>query len=195
MTIAARLLNRLLEAVTVTLLVALALVVVSAVVARYIFNSSFHWYDEVASVMLAWLTYFGAALAALRRAHMGFSGLILSVGRTGRALLFVFSESVVYLVLISMAWAGFYVLRIMAGDGLISLPWVSLQFTQSVVPVGCVLFVIAQILSTPESWARVMAGRDREAEEIREEIEKARAELDAGNNDGRDDARGDGGPS
>lgn len=177
MTFAARLLHRLLEAVTVTLLVALALVVVSAVVARYVFNSSFHWYDEVASVMLAWVTYFGAALAALRRAHLGFSGLALSLGRGGRAVLFLLSESVVYLVLVSMAWAGFYVLRIMAGDGLISLPWISLQVTQSVVPVGCMLFIIAQALSTPDAWARTLAGRDAEADEIRHEIEKARADL------------------
>lgn len=180
MTLAARLLNRLLEAVTVTLLVALALIVVSAVVARYVFNSSFHWYDEVASVMLAWVTYFGAALAALRRAHLGFSGLVLSVGRTARAVLFLLSESVVYLVMISMAWAGFYVLRIMAGDGLISLPWMSLQVTQSIVPVGCGLFVLAQMLSTPEAWARTMAGRDAETDEILHEIEKARSEPDGG---------------
>ena len=34
------------------------------------------WYDEGASIMLAWLTYYGAALAALKRAHIGFPGLV-----------------------------------------------------------------------------------------------------------------------
>ena len=30
---------------------------------------SLAWYDEVASVLLAWLTFYGAALASVRRAR------------------------------------------------------------------------------------------------------------------------------
>ena len=170
-------LHRLLEVVTVGLLVTLAGIVVAAVVARYVFNASLPWYDEVASVILAWITYYGAALAALCRGHIGFSGLVLSFGRTGRILAFLFSELVVYAVFISLAYASWYVLGIMAGETLVSLDWVSLQFTQSVVPIGCALFILAQILSSPEAWARVLAGRDVEEEEIEQEIAKARAGL------------------
>ena len=78
-----------------------------------------------------------------------------------------------------MAWASWHVLGVMAGENLVSLEWVSLQFTQSVVPIGCVLFVIAQILSTPGAWDRMQAGRDAEAEEIEEEIARAEAERRA----------------
>lgn len=173
---AARILHRLLEVVTIGLLITLAGVVISAVIARYVFNSSFRWYDEVASVMLAWITYYGAALAALQRRHLGFSGFLLSLDIRRRAVLFVFAESVVYAVFITMAWASWHVLGVMAGDSLVSLEWVPLQFTQSVVPIGCVLFVIAQFVSTPDAWMRMKAGRDAEAEEIAEEIAKAEAE-------------------
>ncbi len=173
---AAFILHRILEFVTIGLLVTLAGVVVSAVVSRYVFNSSFRWYDEVASVMLAWITYYGAALAALQRRHLGFSGFLLSLEIRHRAVLFVIAEAVVYAVFVSMAWASWHVLGVMAGDSLVSLEWVSLQFTQSVVPIGCVLFVIAQIVSTPDAWSRMKAGRDAEAEEIAEEIAKAEAE-------------------
>lgn len=180
----ATILRHVLEVWTVFLLISLAVVVVSAVVARYVFNSSFPWYDEVASVMLAWITYYGAALAALRRSHLGFSGLVLNFGKRGRAAAFVFSECVVYAVFITMAYASWYVLRIMAGETLVSLEWVPLKLTQSVVPIGCVLIVIAQALSTPQAWHRLMAGRDAEADEIDEEITKAQAELSRAREDG-----------
>ena len=173
---AARILHRLLEVVTIGLLVALAGVVISAVIARYVFNSSFRWYDEVASVMLAWITYYGAALAALQRRHLGFSGFLLSLDIRSRAVLFIIAEAVVYAVFIAMTWASWLVLGVMAGDSLVSLEWVPLQFTQSVVPIGCVLFVIAQFVSTPDAWMRMKAGRDAEADEIAEEIAKAEAE-------------------
>ena len=42
---------------------ALAVVVVLGVGFRK-FGAALVWYDEVASVLLAWLTYYGAALAA-----------------------------------------------------------------------------------------------------------------------------------
>ncbi len=174
---AAAVLHRLLEVITVALLLCLAMVVVSAVVARYVFNSSFHWYDEVASVMLAWLTYYGAALAALRRSHLGFSGLVLGLPRAARVPVFLLAEAVVYAVFLSIAYAGWFVLRVMAGETLVSLDWVPLQFTQSVVPIGCLLFVLAQGLSTPEAWRRLQSGRDADVVEIETEI--ARAQADA----------------
>lgn len=177
MRVAALILHRLLEGVTIGLLVALAGVVVSAVIARYIFNSSLPWYDEVASVMLAWITYYGAGLAALRRGHLGFTGLVMKLGQIARAVAFIIAEIIVYAVFITMAYAGWYVLRVMEGEHLVSLEWVSVPFTQSVVPIGCALFVLAQILSTPGAWQRAWTGRDAEADEIAEEIARAEAEM------------------
>ena len=166
-------LSRGLEMFTAFLLIALSLLVVGAVLARYIFNSSIPWYDEVASVMLAWITYYGAALAALRRRHLGFSGLGLKLTGTARYVLFAFTEAVVYVVMALAAYAGWYVLRVMEGETLVALKWVPLSFTQSVIPIGCALFLVAHALSTPEALARLRAGRDAEAEEIAEELARA----------------------
>ena len=63
--------ERLLEAIVLVLVGALAVVVVMGVGFRK-FGAALVWYDEVASILLAWLTYYGAALAALKRAHIGF---------------------------------------------------------------------------------------------------------------------------
>lgn len=175
MVLAGRVLHRFLEVVTISLLLLLAGLVTAAVVFRYGLNASLPWYDEVASVLLAWITYYGAALAALRRGHLGFAGLVLNFPPLVRGLLFIAAEAVVYAVFITMAWAGWYVLRVMAGETLVALEWVPLQFTQSVVPIGCALFVLAQILSTPQAWARSRAGRDAEVDEIEAEIARAQS--------------------
>ena len=41
-------------------------------------------------------------------------------------------------------------LAILQGDTMVSLPWVPTQLTQSVIPIGGALFIVAQLLSLPE---------------------------------------------
>lgn len=143
--------QRLLEFITFGLMVGLVVVVVLAVVYRKA-GASLVWYDEVASIMLAWLTYYGAALAALRRAHIGFPGIVEAVRPPLRLVLIVVGEVCVFGFFILLAWVGYQVVLALEGDTLVSLPDVSTQFTQSVIPVGAVLFVIAQALSLPKVW-------------------------------------------
>lgn len=175
---AAALLQKILEVVTLSLLIGLAVVVVAAVIARYLFNASFIWYDEVASVMLAWISFYGAAYAALRRRHLGFEGLLLSLPLPLRRLAFLAGEGVVCLVFAVLAYAGWVILEVMGSETLVSLQWAPLWFTQSVVPVGAGLFILAQLLSFPEAYARMVSGRSAEEEEIAEEIERARQHDD-----------------
>ena len=65
----------LLEWVVIALMVALAVEVTLGVVFRAL-GRSLVWYDEVASVLLAWLTFYGAALASVKRAHIGCPELV-----------------------------------------------------------------------------------------------------------------------
>lgn len=177
MTLLSKLLQRILEWITVTILLTLAGVVISAVVARYVFNASFIWYDEVASVLLAWITFYGAAYAAIRRRHLGFEGLLVACPLTLRLILFTIGEVIVLTVFAILAYAGWFILQIVGTETLVSLRWVPLWFTQSVVPIGAGLFIAAQLLSLPAALARLKAGRTVEDEEIAEEIAKARESL------------------
>ena len=56
-------------------MVVLAVEVTLGVVFRA-FGHSLIWYDEVASVLLAWLTFYGSALASVKRAHIGCPELV-----------------------------------------------------------------------------------------------------------------------
>jgi hypothetical protein len=51
-----------------------------------------------------------------------------------------------------MGWRVFDVLQ---GSALVSLPSVPVQWAQSVIPVGAMLFIVAQLLSLPDAWKRL----------------------------------------
>ena len=70
-----RLLALVLEIVAGALLVALTVLVSVAATLRYL-GTGISFYDEVAPILLAWVTFFGAALVALNRGHLGFDNVV-----------------------------------------------------------------------------------------------------------------------
>ena len=146
-----------LAAIVAALVAGLSLLIIAGCAFRYA-GHSLAWYDEVASIGLAWLTYYGAALAALRGAHIGFPGIVNSVPPALRVALTVISEGCVFGFFGILAWTGMEVVGILAGDTLVSLPWVPQQLTQSVVPVGAILFMVAEALRLPETFAAARGG-------------------------------------
>lgn len=143
--------GRLLETIVIILLVALTVIVVVAVVYRKA-GASLSWYDEVAEVLLAWLTYYGAALAALNRAHLGFPGLVNAMKPWQRIPFLVVSEAFILGFFVLLAWVGLDVLRILKGDTLVALTMVPTRLTQSVIPIGAALFIIAEVLTLPDMF-------------------------------------------
>ena len=153
--------ERLLEIIVMLLTSGLALVVLMAVIYRKA-GASFVWYDEVASIMLAWLTYYGAALAALKRAHIGFPGVVEAMPPKWRIPAVIVGEVIIIGFFAVLAWVGWEVLLVLEGSYLISLPMVSNQFTQSIIPIGAVLFMIAQLLSLPRTLEEARRGLHHE---------------------------------
>jgi TRAP-type C4-dicarboxylate transport system permease small subunit len=148
-----RRLEQLLEWIVIGLMAALAGVVLLAVAFRKA-GASLVWYDEVAAILLAWLTFYGAALAALRRAHIGFPTLVRAApGRTGVALLAA-REIAILGFFGLVAWAGVGVLAAAGGLTLASLPWLSVRLTQSVIPIGAALFVAAELMNAAQDLTR-----------------------------------------
>lgn len=139
---------RLLETIVFLLMAALAIEVIIGVVFRAM-GESLVWYDEIASILLAWLTYYGAALAAHKRAHIGFSGLVDSLRPTLRVPAVLFAEACVLSFFVLLAYVGWSIMDVLATDYLVSLPEVSVMYIQSVVPIGAVLFIIAEVLNLP----------------------------------------------
>lgn len=141
--------------VSLFLMATLAIIVILAVAFRYS-GASFTWYDEVASIVLAWITYYGAALAALRRAHLGFPNLVALLPPPLRLAALLVSEATIFVFFILLAWFGYEAVQLLHGDTLISLPWVKVEFVLSVIPIGAVLFILAELTTLPdkinEAW-------------------------------------------
>ena len=169
-----RVMSKILEWMTIGLMVLLTVTVTLAVIAR-LMGQSFSWYDEVAAIMLAWITYYGSALAALHRRHIGFDTVLLAMPLRMRVAALVAGEAIVLLFFLLMARAGLQVLEVLEGDVLVSLTWVPVQFTQSVIPIGAALFMICQMLSLPAYLKLTAAGISLEHADIEEEVE---AELE-----------------
>jgi TRAP-type C4-dicarboxylate transport system permease small subunit len=165
-----RVLSKVLEWITIGLMILLTVVVTAAVLAR-LMGQSFSWYDEVAAIMLAWITYYGSALAALHRRHIGFDSVLLKLPRNLRVAAVLVGETIVLLFFFLMARAGLQVLDVLAGDTLVSLTWVPIQFTQSVIPIGAILFMLCQLLSLPGYLKLTASGISLEHAEIEEEVE------------------------
>ncbi|MFK7753514.1 MAG: TRAP transporter small permease [Sedimentitalea sp.] len=165
-----RLISWVLEWITISLMVLLTVIVTLAVIAR-LMGQSFSWYDEVAAIMLAWITYYGSALAALHRRHIGFDTVLLTMPQKFRVAALVVGELIVLTFFFLMARAGLQVLEVLEGDTLISLTWVPVQLTQSVIPIGAILFMACQLLSLPAYLKITAAGVSLEHAEIEEEVE------------------------
>jgi TRAP-type C4-dicarboxylate transport system permease small subunit len=141
--------ERLLETIVIVLMTALTALVIAGFTFRYL-GRSLVWYDELASIGLVWLTYYGSALAALKGAHIGVPALVNAFPPTLRIVATIFAEACVLLFFIVLAVTGYNVLVILSNDRMVSLDWVPLRVTQSAIPIGAVLFIIAELLRLPQ---------------------------------------------
>ena len=137
--------GRALEVLVIVLVVALAGEVTLGVVFRSI-GRSLAWYDEIASVMLAWLTFYGSALASVRRAHIGCPELVDQASPAVRRMLNIVAQLLVIAFFALLGWVGASILPILAGDALVSVPAVPMSVVQSVIPISCVLILVAEII-------------------------------------------------
>ncbi len=141
--------DRILETIAVILMITVTGIVTLGVIYRWI-GESLVWYDELASISLCWLTYYAGALATLRGAHIGFAGFVNALPANWRVAATVFSSAVTIFFFGVLAVMGTLVVQVLKGDTLVSIPELSLQVTQSVIPIASALFVVAELLRLPE---------------------------------------------
>ena len=168
-----RIYDRLLEAIAVVLIVAVTAIVTMGFAYRWV-GESLVWYDEVAAIALCWLTYYAGALAALRGAHIGFAGFVNALPAGWRVAATLFASAVTIFFFALLAVMGTQVVQILKGDTLVSIPEVSLQVTQSVIPVASALFVIAELIRLPDLLRQAQRGPLVD-HELQEALEHAKA--------------------
>jgi TRAP-type C4-dicarboxylate transport system permease small subunit len=151
-----------LEGLVILLMAVLALEVTAGVAFRT-FGQSLVWYDEVASILLAWLTFYGSALAAAKRAHIGCPEVMALLPPRAKLVFRLIAEVLVIAFFALLGWMGYSILDVLATDHLVSLPEVPVNYVQSVLPISAVLVIIAEILTMPAVLADALAGRGHSA--------------------------------
>ena len=144
-----------LQYVMFIMMIAMAITVVLGVIFRWS-GQALVWYDEVASVQLAWLTYYGSAYAALKGAHIGVPSILKSFPVPMRKVFFVVSKIVIFSFFSLMTYYGLIVMKLIHGETLTTLEWVPQSLVQSVIPVGSFLFMLSETLRLKEDYQGVM---------------------------------------
>ena len=157
--------ERFLEWIVIALIATLAAIVTAGVAFRYT-GYSLVWYDEVATILLAWVTFYGSALAVMKHAHMGVPEIVRAMPRGARIAATVFGQLAMAAFFVLLAWTGYSVLEILATDTLVSLPSVSVAWPNSVIPISALLILIGQALVFPDLLAQARRGHVAKAEEL-----------------------------
>jgi TRAP-type C4-dicarboxylate transport system permease small subunit len=125
------------------LLLLMLAVVLLGVFYRYVVDQALSWYDEFAGYILVWLTMYGSVLALAKRKHISFDTLVEKLPPGGRrvaemvAILSVMGFSAV------LAASGWQLVREMADETSISLPWLKMAWIYSVLPIsGGLMFLV-----------------------------------------------------
>jgi TRAP-type C4-dicarboxylate transport system permease small subunit len=142
-----------LEWLVIVLMVVLAAEVTLGIVFRTM-GRSLVWYDEVASVLLAWLTFYGSALASVKRAHISCPELIEQCPPAIKRALNIVAQVLVVAFFALLCWVGASILPVLATDYLVSLPKVSMSVVQSVIPISAALILVAELMHL---WALLRA--------------------------------------
>ena len=145
----------LLEWWSVVLLVLMVALVCVGVFFRYFLNASLAWYDEFASYLLVWLTFYGTVVASYRRRHIGFEVVVDKLDPTVRRMVDLLGECFVLGFQFVLLYYGWELMQKMGDDRAVSLPWVKMSWVYSVLPItGGLMLVISAMRLIDVAFAR-----------------------------------------
>lgn len=127
------------------------------VVARYLFNSSFSWAEEVSIIFLLWATWGGACLAAKQGVHLRIFIIADRVTPRTNLMLRLALNCLAIPFLGAVALNSKVVLNGMAYMSLYSLPSVPMTIMYANVPVGCILLIYYLMRLITIDWKSLKA--------------------------------------
>jgi TRAP-type C4-dicarboxylate transport system permease small subunit len=93
----------------------LALVVNLQIFARYIFHAPFIWPEEIARLLLVWMTFIGSAAVARRAGDLAVDTFVEMMPRIPRRIFLVIRDVVMVVLFAFVAWQGLALARTVAG--------------------------------------------------------------------------------
>lgn len=112
---------------------------------RYVIDASLAWYDEFASYLLVWLTFYGAVSASYQRRHIGFETFVARLMPATREKLEIVAEFLVLGFHIVLLYYGLLLVRKMGDETAVSLVWVKMGWVYSVLPISGALMLLISL--------------------------------------------------
>ena len=126
------------------LLVLMVVLVCLGVFFRYALGASLAWYDEFASYLLVWLTFYGAVVASYHGRHIAFEMVVDRFMRNTRRIVETVAELFVLGFQVVLLYYGWQLTRKMGDETAVSLAWIKMAWVYSVLPItGGVMLVIS----------------------------------------------------
>jgi TRAP-type C4-dicarboxylate transport system permease small subunit len=130
------------------LLVLMVVLVCLGVFFRYVLDASLAWYDEFASYVLVWLTFYGAVAASYHQRHIRFETVMDRLMPRTRKRFAIVAELFVLAFQFVLFYYGWLLTRKMGDETAVSLVWVKMGWVYSVLPItgGLMLLISLQRL-------------------------------------------------
>ncbi|MDR8390634.1 TRAP transporter small permease [Aliifodinibius sp. S!AR15-10] len=128
----------------ILILGSMSLLVAINVFFRFVLNSSIYWGDEVALVLMVWLTFLGAAVSTRENEHYEFKYLVHKL--SGRSLkVYLFSRHIINIIAILIL--GYYsgLVAIQIHSWILPATEISRSFVYGACPLGCVFMLIYSV--------------------------------------------------
>jgi TRAP-type C4-dicarboxylate transport system permease small subunit len=146
----------LIDAWAMLLLVLMVLLVSVGVFYRYVLNASLSWYDEFASFLLVWLTFYGSVVASYRGRHIGFDVVVERLTPSTKKIVELVAECCVLGFQAVLLYYGWLLVQRMGDETTVSLVWVKMRWVYSVLPITGGLMLVISVMRL----VRIAAGNE-----------------------------------
>jgi TRAP-type C4-dicarboxylate transport system permease small subunit len=136
-----KIVDHLLAALLILIVVSMVVTVAANVFCRFVLNFSLYWGDEVAQILLVWLTFLGAALVSKDASHYSVTFLVDSLPPAIRRLAIAFGYLISILAICILLYFSAEVTWRIA-DWVMPATGITRSLVYGACPVGC-LFMLA----------------------------------------------------
>jgi TRAP-type C4-dicarboxylate transport system permease small subunit len=117
------------------LLVLMVILVCLGVFFRYVLSASLAWYDEFASYLLVWLTFYGAVAASYHNRHIQFGTVVERFTANTRRKIAIVAELFILGFNVVLLYYGWLLMQKMGDETAVSLAWVKMGWIYSALPI------------------------------------------------------------
>ena len=126
------------------LLVLMVVLVCLGVFFRYVLDSSLAWYDEFASYLLVWLTFYGSVAASYHNRHIQFGTVIERLMPNTRRKIAIIAELFVFAFQFVLFYYGWLLTQKMGDETAVSVVWIRMGWIYSALPItGAFMLLIS----------------------------------------------------